>query len=159
MLKAVFLELDDQISVYNSATREEGYVRLGQSIFKVLGQSALFEANFGIELRVTHDVDAYVQANHWVVEKFNELLAKIGKHYDIHSDEIWMPAETIYEPLYTGVNLQASIAQPEFVMISKALKAPEKNRDLLANYIKSEATDIFFELAIKYKLDIDKVLK
>ena len=40
-------------------------------------------------------------------------------------------------------------------LISKALKAPEKNRNILIEYLAKNPTDNFFMLAEKYKVNLE----
>jgi hypothetical protein len=51
------------------------------------------------------------------------------------------------------------VAEPEFVMLSKAKMAIDKNRTLLLDYISSEPNDAFFSLCEKYKVDLTSILK
>jgi hypothetical protein len=59
------------------------------------------------------------------------LLGKNGKVLDPHGHEVWMPRETRYDPLYQGRYVEALVADPDAVLISKALKAPEKNKPMI----------------------------
>ena len=74
--------------------------------------------------------------------------------YDQLSEEIWMPEETVYLPFYTGRKVSVEVARAEYLLIAKAKLAKEKNKALLAEYISKEASDLFFELAEKYQVDL-----
>ncbi len=82
--------------------------------------NALLEAKLDIEIAATADVDAFNDAEYSVVAKLNELLLQEGLEYDQLSNEIWMPVENVYRDIFRGHWVIALLAQPEFVMLSKA---------------------------------------
>jgi hypothetical protein len=120
----------------------------------VLGQAALFNADLGLTLTVTQDLDAYADYDWAVQQELARLLAKEGKVLDPHGHEIWMPRETQYAPVYEGTYVDAFVADPDAVLISKACKAPEKNEALITEYLAKGASERFFELAKKYAVDL-----
>ena len=67
-----------------------------------------------------------------------------------------MPRETRYAPLYAGRYVDAFVADPDAVLISKACKAPEKNEALITEYLAKGASERFFELAQKYAVDLER---
>lgn len=70
-----------------------------------------------------------------------------------------MPEETVYLPLYLGEYINAQLAAPEYVLVSKALKAPERNADIIAQYIATDPPPVFFELCKRYEVDLQKLLE
>ena len=138
---------------------------LGRAVFRILGQTALIEAQIDLELAATMDVDAYANPADWVItQKFDELLHGSGRHWDPHSSEIWMPEETEYTPLYTGRAVDALLAAPEYVLLSKAIKAPIKNRNLMIEFLSKLEPQTpqgrrFLELASKYGLDLEQFVR
>ncbi len=48
------------------------------------------------------------------------------------------------------------LAEPEAILLSKALKAPAKNRALIVEYLAKGATERFMTLAQKYALDLEQ---
>ena len=157
MIAKVFEELDQWIIEENKRITDEGGMRIGDVYFKVVGQSAVLEANLSIDVDNTADVDAFSNLSHSVQTQFNELLKPLGKVYDAHSGEIWMPAETQYTPIFTGLYVKAELAGVEYVMVSKALKAIDKNRVLLRSYIETDASELFSELAAKYGIILESI--
>ncbi len=69
-----------------------------------------------------------------------------------------MPAETQYSELYSGRFVRLLLADPEAVLVSKALKAPVRNRPLLTEYLAKGASDRFLKLASKYAVDLEQFL-
>jgi hypothetical protein len=66
--------------------------------------------------------------------------------------------ETKYRKLYAGRFVQLLVAEPEAVLLSKALKAPAKNRSLIAEYLASGPSERFKSLARKYDLELEQFL-
>ena len=50
-------------------------------------------------------------------------------------------------------------AETEFIMLSKALKAPAKNRVLLRNFLATRPPLSFFKMCGKYKVDLNAVIE
>lgn len=159
MLDDIFASLDVWLSQEADASRHEGTLPLRACEFKIVGQTALLQASLGLSIAATADVDAFTDAEYVVKVKLNELLRVVGLELDPLSDEIWMPKETRYTPFFKGVMVEASRAEPVHVLVSKALKAPEKNKTLLRAYLAGEPTPEFFELCEKYKVDLANILK
>lgn len=54
--------------------------------------------------------------------------------------------------------MELSIAEPEAVLVSKALKAPDKNRVLITDYLAHGPSPRFLALAEKYHVDLEQFL-
>ena len=122
----------------------------------MLGQSALWAAGVDLTLTITQDLDAYGDYE-WAVQKeLERLLAEHDKVLDPHGHEVWMPRETRYDPLYQGTFVEALVADADAVLIPKALKAADKNRTLVTEYLAKGASERFFELARKYRVDLEQ---
>ena len=150
------LALDQWIARENAQARAEGTPTHKKCTIRVLGQAALFIAELDLTLTATQDLDAYADYDWAVQRELERLLAKEGKVLDPHGHEIWMPRETKYAPLYEGTYVEAFVADPDAVLISKACKAPEKNKALITEYLAKGASKRFFELAAKYALDLEQ---
>ena len=122
----------------------------------MLGQSALWAAGVDLALTATQDLDAYADYEWAVQREFERLLAANGQVLDPHGREVWMPRETRYDPLYLGTSVEAFVADVDAVLISKALKAAEKNMALVTEYLAKGASERFFELARKYRIDLEQ---
>ncbi|MBI3018567.1 MAG: hypothetical protein HYY61_01555 [Deltaproteobacteria bacterium] len=114
------------------------------------------EAKVQLEMIGTADVDAYIEGDSVVRKQFDELLQKRGYHLDSDSEKIWMPSETEYYLFYQGQAVDGFLAHPDDVLISKALKAPQRNRTLIVSYLARGASKKFLKLAQKYHLDLKK---
>ncbi len=158
MLREVAQQLDDWILQRNFEFREEGLPQLRKCTIKVLGQTALLELGVPLALAATRDVDVVANYEHSVELEFRRLLAARGKDLDALAHEAWMPRETKYCPIFEGEFVTLLCADAEAVLVSKALKAPEKNRVLLLEYLAQGATERFNQLAEKYSLDVEQFL-
>jgi len=158
MLRATFRALDEWVARENAAAAAQGLPQYRACAIRVFGQIALLE--WGVELRLatTNDVDANANWEHAVQKKFEELLATHGKFLDPVGHEAWMPKETEYCAVYEGTYVTGAIAEPDFVLLSKALKAPAKNKSLLVEYLASGPSERFMALAKAYALDLEQFL-
>ena len=158
MLKKICEKLDEWLIEENKLRHEDGTVLFKKVEIKVLGQTALIEANIELYLLATMDVDAYMNCEFEIRKKFDELLQEDGRHLDPDSKLVWMPEETKYQEFYLGKMLKVSLAQAEFVLLSKALKAPAKNKAIIVEYLAKGASPLFQKLAVKYELDLEQFL-
>ena len=155
-LAEIFLALDQWVARENVRARAQGTPAYRRCSVRVLGQSALWAAGVDLALTATQDLDAYGDYEWAVQRELERLLAENGKVLDPHGHEVWMPRETRYDPLYQGTFVEALVADADAVLISKALKAAEKNRALVTEYLAKGASDRFFELARKYRVDLEQ---
>ena len=157
-LQKIFKDLDVQLVSENTQLRTDGFPGIRSCEFRLLGQSALLEAKLKLHLNATTDIDAYTNADWYVIERLGELLQNEGLHFDTLSKEIWMPEETTYTELFNGQVVNLLCADPVFVMVSKALKAPRRNLQLIADYIAQDPASEFFPLCSKYQIILEDVL-
>ena len=155
-LPDIFLALDQWVARENVRARAEGTPTYKRCTVRVLGQAALWAARVDLILTATQDLDAYADYEWPVQRELERLLAENGKVLDPHGREVWMPRETRYNPLYEGTYVEALVADPDAVLISKALKAAQKNKALITEYLAKGASERFFELARKYRVDLEQ---
>ena len=154
MLKVVFAALDRWCLAENANRVEMGALRLRPFEVKVLGQTALIEQHVKLPLVATHDVDAYANFDYTAMREFERLLLRRHRVFDRHSQEIWMPKETRYNVLFRGKIVTGKVARPEYVLLSKAIKAPRKNAELMRAYLRGKPSRVFVKLAETYNLDL-----
>jgi len=150
--------LDAFVVARNIEARSEGLLALRPCVIRLLGQTALLEAKVALTLAATIDVDVYADYDFAIEREFRRLLAARGRELDSLGSEIWMPAETKYSSLFAGYFIALLVADTEAILISKALKAPSKNRSLLIEYLARGASRRFLQLAKKYGLDLEQFL-
>jgi hypothetical protein len=155
VLVEVFDELDQWVRARNAECVLEGILRLPPCEIRVLGQAALFELGVGLTLEATYDLDVYADYSHSVEVQLRRLLKARNLTLDPLGHEVWMPPETQYDPIYQGRFVTAKVARAEYVLISKAARAPEKNRALLAEYLARGASPLFLELAERHRVNLE----
>jgi hypothetical protein len=158
MLVEVARRLDAWITDQNIEARAQGLPAIRPCTIRVLGQTALFEAKVELALAATKDVDVRADYEDSVRREFERLLASKGRELDPLGHEIWMPSETQYSELYAGTFVRILLADPEAVLVSKALKAPTKNGPLIVEYLARGASERFMKLAAKYSVDLEQFL-
>lgn len=154
-MEPIFKQLDEWVAVRNLELRAEGMPGHPACEIRVVGQTALLLANTGLHLAATKDVDVSANYDVAVKRQFERLLMDAELYLDPVGHEAWMPRETEFREIYRGTNVRALIAEPDYVLLSKALKAPEKNRNLLVEYLARGASPRFMALATKYKVALE----
>ncbi|MDX2051889.1 MAG: hypothetical protein SFV15_05810 [Polyangiaceae bacterium] len=124
----------------------------------MFGQTALIEARVPLTLAATQDVDVRADYTYAVEREFERLLMAQGRVLDPLGHEAWMPRETRYADVFHGKWVRVALADPDAVLISKALKAPMKNAPLITEYLAAGASERFLQLATKYHVDLERFL-
>ena len=140
-LQKVFEALDRRIVELNAERAEFGGIRIPRVEVKILGQMSLLlneSVSALIELAETGDLDAFLTAEFAVIRELRKLLKDEGLVYDDLSSEIWLPPNSRFEPLFDLDNVLVTRVDAESALISKAIKAREKNRILIQEAIASE---------------------
>ena len=158
MFVEVLRRLDRWVEAANAEAREEGMATIRPCTIRLLGQTALLEAGVELTLIATQDVDVYADYDWAVRKELERLLAERGRVLDPLGQEVWMPEETEYAPVYDGRWVDGYVAGPDFVLLSKALKAPVKNRALIVELLAKGASPRFLDLADRYGLDLERFL-
>jgi len=158
VLVRVIQRLDDWVLEQTLLARADGLPALKPCSIRLLGQTALLEAELPLTLAATKDVDVRADYQDSVRREFERLLALEGRELDPLGHEIWMPVETRYSELYAGKFVRLLLAEPEAVLVSKALKAPRKNGPLLTEYLARGASERFLELVSAYAVDLEQFL-
>ncbi|HEY8947092.1 MAG TPA: hypothetical protein VIM73_22765 [Polyangiaceae bacterium] len=158
MLAEIAEELDRWIAQQNFEARRAGLPQFRSCTIVILGQMALLEGAVALTLASTKDVDVKADYSHPVQKEFERLLNMRGRTLDPLGREVWMPEETMYTPLFEGPFVRVLVADADAVLLSKALKAPDKNRALLTEYLARGPSQRFLALAKRYALDLEQFL-
>jgi len=157
ILEKIFQQLDKAIEKENDERRQEGALGLPHAEIKILGQMSLIsnpEVQAKITLFATFDVDAIIKAPHWIETAFKNLLEKERFELDPLSHEIWIPKESTFTTIFSSSRLTCSRLDPLFTLLSKAIKAKEKNKVLIAQALAVYGDDLK-NLIIKYEGDLN----
>lgn len=158
MLRQVAMRLDAWVTARNLEARAEGLLPFRACRIRVVGQQALLEARCGLELNLTNDLDVHADYEHAVEVEFRRLLREVGLELDPVGHAAWMPRETRYSTLLEGEWVTMQLADADAVLLSKARKAPEKNRALIVEFLAKGASERFLALAKRYDLDLERFL-
>lgn len=80
----------------------------------------------------TMDIDAHLEkVDHLIKMKMVKLFNEHHFVYDEDSEKVWLPPKCKFEKLFGFNNLEVSVLDPESALVSKAIKAREKNRLLI----------------------------
>jgi hypothetical protein len=90
-----------------------------------------------LNLTQTADLDAALTMDYSVKEELKSLLRNKGYIYDEDSNLIWIPEGAEFLPFLELNNVLVESIDPESALVSKAVKAPDKNRQLIRQAIAS----------------------
>jgi hypothetical protein len=115
ILVQIFTELNDRISQENSMSEESGALKIRPVEIKVLGQLTLL-------------------ANKMVTD----ILPKYHLVYDSDSVLIWLPPQSQFIDFCDFNFVRVKLLDAESALVSKAVKAPQKNKLLIIEAIASQ---------------------
>ena len=142
LLKRVFVELNTRIRRINRQRRGEGLSETRPCEVTLLGQMSLLvdpRASEALSLAQTADLDALLKMDHAVKEEFKKILRAEGLIYDEDSPLIWIPKDAKIRKVIDVGSITIKAIDAESALVSKAVKAPEKNKQLIREAIASEA--------------------
>jgi len=138
MILDVLKKLDQMIQKENDRLRREDQMGLPKVEITIFGQISLLsdeKLKTQIKLFSTYDVDAVVKGVHWIKVQFEKALKRQGFDLDPVSDEIWIPPNSEYVDLFVTEKIVCKRLGSLYVLVSKAIKAKEKNRILVGQAI------------------------
>ncbi len=162
LLQELFRELNEIVGEENLRRTQNGTRCLPQSKILLLGQMSLLvdkTVSAQLTLAQTGDMDAKIEMDYFVKMQLKTLLDKRGFIYDEDSDLIFIPKGSKELPLFDFTNIKVERLDPESILVSKALKAPEKNRPLL---IEGVASGLFPNIITRIEEgggDLDAIFK
>lgn len=149
VLQRIIAEYESEIGKLEGIrSTGDGYETYPQLSVTLLGQfSLIVQTEFAskVTLVATQDLDAWLKGNSVPRDIFKVAVLRHGLRYDEQSDLIWMPPnQSERRLLYESETIKVEAFDPLLVIVSKAIKAPEKNRQLVL-----EAIGIFKEELIE----------
>lgn len=134
VLEKLFHDLDLRVDAENKKRQESGAATISIAEIKVLGQTSLLaqpEFTFDLDLAQTGDLDALLRCDHFIKAELKKILPKYHLIYDDDSELIFIPKGSEFSHLSQFKNLIVKVIDPESALVSKAVKAPEKNKQLV----------------------------
>ena len=92
-----------------------------------------------LTLQRTNDIDAILRENDWNIKRIlnREILPKHGLHLDSQSEDIWIPPGAKFEMFHDFRFVRVKLLDAESALVSKEVKAKEKNKVLIIDAIAS----------------------
>jgi hypothetical protein len=140
LLKGVFEKLNDQIKARNQENREDGLPLIAKARVRILGQISLLvheRVSAILSLAHTGDLDALLSMDHSIKNDLKALLREQGLIYDEDSYLVWIAPGAKFDVLFDFENVHVEAVDPESALVSKAVKAPGKNKQLIREAIAS----------------------
>jgi hypothetical protein len=141
-LEELFRELNERIDEINRERQGAGLLGSPKAKVQILGQISLLaheKASLILSLAQTGDLDALLVMDPIVTGELKKILTKQGLIYDEDSYLIWIPPNSKFEALLDLDHVFVESIDPESALVSKAVKAPAKNKLLIREAIASDA--------------------
>ena len=131
------------MEVENDRRRQESAMELRPVEIRILGQVTLLANDIVakvLTLQRTNDLDATFNINQDFVTDLlrNKILPQHGLVLDSDSELVWIPPKSQFEDFCAFKNVSVKLLDPESALVSKAVKAKQKNRVLVVDAIASD---------------------
>ncbi|MGE0526724.1 MAG: hypothetical protein AB7G93_01980 [Bdellovibrionales bacterium] len=142
-LLAIFTELNERMTAENVEREEAGAMKLRPVEVRILGQVTLLANEMAAQvlpLQMTNDLDVVIEQAQGFITKVlkEEILPRYGLELDSDSSLVWIPSGSAFEPFWDSRYVHVKLLDPESALVSKAVKAKEKNKVLIVDAIASE---------------------
>ena len=140
-LRTVFELLNTRMNEVAIERRTEGLSPLSRAAVTLLGQMSLLaqeEVSAILTLAQTGDMDALLEMDFVVKVELKKILEDQGFLYDEDSPLIWIPPGATFKKLFEFDWVEVRVIDAESALVSKAIKAPNKNKVLIREAIASE---------------------
>ena len=138
LLRHIFQELERKIELENQDRKSSDSLLIRKVVIQLLGQMSLLandKVSAVLHLTQTADMDALLPADHFIKTELKKILTKNGLVYDDDSHLIWIPSDAKFDVLFEFKHIRVEIIDPETALLSKAIKAPQKNKQLIQEAI------------------------
>ena len=140
LIKKIFTDLNQTVELENLHRLKEGTLTIPKSEVLLFGQMSLMlneSAATILDLIQTGDMDAKLQMDYFTKNKMLELLKANGLVYDDDSHLGWIPVNAKEIDLFKFKNIAVKLIDAESTLVSKAIHAPQKNKQLIRQAIAS----------------------
>ena len=139
-MKKIFTDLNQAVELENLQRMKEGVLTIPKSEVLLIGQMGLMlneSVATILNLIQTGDMDAILRMDYFAKKKLLELLETNGLVYDEDSHLIWIPQDAKTIDLFKFKNIEVKLIDAESALLSKAICAPQKNKQLIREAIAS----------------------
>ena len=140
LMQKIFTVLNQAVEIENLQRLKEGSLIIPKSDILILGQMSLMlneSVTTILNLTQTADMDAKLRMDYFAKNKLLELLKSNGLIYDEDSHLVWIPEDAEFIDLFKFKNIEVKIVDAESTLVSKAIHAPNKNKQLIRQAIAS----------------------
>jgi len=140
LIKKIFTDLDQAIELENLQRLKDGTLAVPKSEVLLLGQMSLMvndQVAPILNLIQTADMDARLRMDSFTKTKLKDLLEENGLVYDEDSHLIWIPEKAKEIEVFKFRYIDVKLIDAESALVSKAIHAPEKNKQLIRQAIAS----------------------
>jgi hypothetical protein len=140
LMKKIFAELNQAVEFENRQRLKEGTLIIPKSEVILMGQMSLMlneSVSTILTLVQTGDMDAKLRMDYFAKNKLMELLEANGLVFDEDSHLIWIPKDAGEIKLFKFKNIEVKLIDAESTLVSKAIHAPQKNKQLIRQAIAS----------------------
>jgi hypothetical protein len=140
LIKKIFTELNQAVEFENRQRLKDGTLAIPKSEVILLGQMSLMlneSVSSILTLIHTGDMDAKLRMDYFTKNKLMELLEANGLVFDEDSHLIWIPKDAGEIKLFKFKNIEVKLIDAESTLVSKAIHAPQKNKQLIRQAIAS----------------------
>lgn len=162
LIKKIFTDLDHAVELENLQRLKDGILTIPKSEVIIFGQMSLMlndSAATNLNLIQTADMDAKLQMDYFIKNKLLGLLEANGLVYDEDSHLVWIPENAEVIDLFKFKNIEVKVIDAESTLVSKAIHAPQKNKQLIRQAITSGKFPDLPDRIIEHKGKIDFFLE
>jgi len=161
-MKKIFTDLNQTVELENLQRLKDGTLTIPKSEVLVYGQMSLMlnepVATF-LNLIQTADMDARLRMDYFTKNKLLDLLKANGLVYDEDSHLVWIPDDAEVIDLFKFQYIEVKLLDAESTLVSKAIHAPQKNKQLIRQAIASGKFPALIDRIIEYNGEIDFFLE
>ena len=162
LMRKIFADLNQAVELENIRRLEEGISTIPKSEVLIFGQMSLMlneSATSYLSLIQTGDMDAKLQMDYFTKNKLKKLLESSGLVYDEDSHLVWIPQDAKIINLFNFKNIEVKLVDAESTLVSKAVHAPQKNKQLVRQAIASGKFPGLIDRIIKNDGKLDNFLE
>lgn len=161
-LETIFSHFERELAVANKERDAMGSTRLGFCEITLLGQFSLLASDdknlSKVNIRRTDDLDALLSGDQGTAWLFRKSVKECGLEFDDLSGEIWIPDNSTFIKIRENVTYRLLALDPLSALVSKAVKAPEKNKILIREAL--QAFGLVLEDRLReYNVDLNFFVK
>jgi len=139
-MQKIFTDLNQAVALENLQRLKEGTLIIPKSEIMILGQMSLMlneSVATILNLIQTADMDARLRMDYFTKKKLLNLLEANGLVYDEDSHLVWIPGNAKVIELFKFKNIEVNLMDAESTLVSKAIQAPQKNKQLIRQAVTS----------------------